>query len=446
MGINNPHDEHERFEEEARRFGLGERPPYPLAEKETAGQRDLSRRFVQSYPHGLEEVDVLHCMDGFTNAEIYHIAMATEALMLSSFCRGQCRECGLSAKPYSKENRQVFALEPLIRFMERYRMGGGLGKLMLYDASDPLDYPWLLQLLDYLESDDNYREIKVMTSCPRGAEELLQHLLKREPKKMQLMLSRLPSTEARLRESGALDMVIDDTRRRMEDYCCQGFDVAQRYKYTEPEPIGRNHFKGCLSSGFYCGDMMVLTPHLGPCCAEYHIASDMYPDERRLVPVREAKRVYFNNGFFSIGSNGGLGNSPSLYTPASDYTDLETGVTRKETALRHLAAYIYSIFKNVHRMKDYSCIMELHLNEIRAVLQKGEFVLPDDAGELEFYRELIPGLLQCVKASIDALPKGRGFMHSSAFIPEHYERLYNQIREMIEEYKVVIFFGGGGGG
>jgi len=431
MGLNDSPDDD--FALEAERFGLKEHMSYPLKDKETEYQRDLSQRWIESYPHGLEEVDVWKHLNGLTHPEIYHTAMATEALMLSSFCRGQCRECGLSAKPYTPKNRQIFALEPLIRFLEKYKTGGAIGKLMLYDASDPLDYPYLLQLLDYLEWDDNYREIKILTSCPSGTEELLEHLLKRDSEKIQLALSVLPSTSSRLQASGAWDMVVNDSRKRIEE----SFFAAQRWKNINPEPIGRNHSKGILSSGFYCGDMMVMTPHLGPCCAEYHIASDLYPTERRLVSVKKARRVYLHNEFFSVQPSPGFNPGPRLYVPESNYADLDTRIWHTETALRHLVAYIYSVFENVCGERDYSPIMLEHLKKILKALKEGEFVLPEDPKELEFYRKLIPKLLEEGKRNIAEFPKGVMYM-SSGFVPERYEALWNEIEQIVKDYQEVI--------
>ncbi len=432
----------DNFLREAELFGLEERKPYSLQERETDEQRDLSRRWVESYKHGLEEVNIWQRLEGLTHPEVHHMAMGIEALMLSSFCRGQCQECGLCAAPYTQENRQIFELEPLIRFLEKYRMGGALGKVMLYDASDPLDYPYLLQLLDYLEWDDNYREVKVVTACPTGTEELLEHVLQRGSEKIQFGLSVLPSTEGRLKKSGAWDTIIEDTRRKMEESPHGAWGIPRGWKYTMPNSVGKIHHEGGFSHGFYCGDMMVMTPHLGPCCGEYHVASDLYPTERRLVPVSESRKVYFHNEFFSVQFKDGFGgdHQPRIYTPHSDYTDLDTGEWHKEVALRHLAAFIYYALSNMQQRKGYSQSMEIHLGEIYEALKAGNFVLPDDYKELAFYRKMIPELLNYDPNS-DPLA-GREFF-GAVITPginpmDGHKRLWGMIGQVVKEFQEVI--------
>lgn len=77
-----------------------------------------------------------------------------------------------------------------------------------------MDYPYLLQLLAYLDENPNCREEMVKTSCPPGTEELLDCLLARGSEKLRLCLSVLPSTYPRLKD-GALEMVACDFRRRL---------------------------------------------------------------------------------------------------------------------------------------------------------------------------------------------------------------------------------------
>lgn len=436
---NSPKDD---FDREAELYGLKERPPYALEAAETAYQRDLSRRSIESYKYGLEEVDVWQHFEGFTHPQIFHTAMSTESLMLSSFCRGQCAECGLCAKPYGKNNRKIFALEPLIRFLEKYKVGAGLGKVMLYDASDPLDYPYLLQLLDYLEWDENFREVKVLTSCPRGTEELLEQLLQRRSEKLQLAVSQLPSTAGRLQKSGVLKLIAEDTRRRMEEEPFGWAGVAHRIKDGEPKAVGRYRGKGRLDDGFNCGDLTILTPHLGPVCGEYHIASDLYPTERRLIPVREARRVYLHNPFFSVQFNRGFAMAdaePKLYTPHSSYVDLDTGEWQhSEVALRHLAAFIYHTLVNMTDCKRYHSGMEQSLAEIQTALKNSTFVLPDDPKELAFYRKLIPELLNASPGMSDSFEEGvfrTGFVEIGGHSTKKYNELWGTIRKMVEEFK-----------
>lgn len=427
---------------EGERAFMRGRRPYDLAAHETDDQRALSRRWLESYPHGLEEVDIWEKWPELTAEQAPEVAMSTEALMLTSFCRGMCAECGLKARPYSAQNRQIFAIEPLIRFLDRYRMGGALGKLMIYDASDPLDYPYLLQLLDYLEQNPNYREVGLLTSCPPGTEELLGHLLARRSQKLKVNLSVLPSSSERLEQSGALELAREDFSRSV-DRCC-GWGGERRFRPIEPKPIGRNHSEGILAAGFYCGDMMVMTPDRGLCYAEYHVASDLYPTERKLVPVGEARRAVLRNEFFSFSfGNGFLSNGPRLYTPDSSYIDLDTNELCRETALRHLVAYIHSILENLGNMRDFSNTFFEHLKEIETTLREGTFVLPTDERELRFYRNLIVKLLRSGREYLDATPKGRMYLFSSNYRPEYYDQLWKEIEKVVGEYKGVILGGGG---
>lgn len=110
---------------------LGMCPPYSLAAHEIDEQRDLSRRWIEAYPQGIEEVNIWELCEGLNHSQIAEIAQATLALMLTSFCRGRCAECGLKAEPYSVKNNKAFALGPLIEFLDEFRLGGLSRKLML---------------------------------------------------------------------------------------------------------------------------------------------------------------------------------------------------------------------------------------------------------------------------------------------------------------------------
>lgn len=206
--------------------------------------------------------------------------------------------------------------------------------------------------------------------------------------------------------------------------------------------MGRNHRRGDLAAGFYCGDMMVMTPDQGSCCAEYHVASDLYPTERKLVPVRDSRRVAMHNDFFSISFGQGLlGNGARLYTPNSSYIDLETRELKQETVLRHLVAYIHSVLENLSAMKDFSRGMERNLGEIEETLRNGTFVVPGDEKEVIFYRALIVKLLKAGRDVLASIPRGGMFFHSSAYRPEDYDRHWTAIERLVENYKGVILGG-----
>ncbi|MBU1935028.1 hypothetical protein KKF04_03140, partial [Patescibacteria group bacterium] len=195
--------------------------------------------------------------------------------------------------------------------------------------------------------------------------------------------------------SGAHAAVIADYRRRIEA-AGPYQDVALRKKHREPKTIGRAHKKGYLAHGFSCGDETIITPHMGPCSGEYHIASDLYPTERKLTPVSESRRIYFHNKYFATQADDGFGmdHFPKLYTPNSSYVNIDTGEwAHDEVALRHLAAFIYYTLDNIMHRRTYNASMEDSLAKINEAIKSGKFVLPDDPEELGFYRKMILELL-----------------------------------------------------
>ncbi|MBI5411630.1 hypothetical protein HZA43_00460 [Candidatus Peregrinibacteria bacterium] len=126
-------------------------------------RKTLQQALLSRYPHGVEPVDIATFFDHRPWQETMLIVRTAEVLALSGFCSGHCPECGLSAKPYSQRNRKIFDPEKLIAFMEKFGIGNSINPLLLYDATDPLDYPYLFDILEYLERFSDLREIKVPT-------------------------------------------------------------------------------------------------------------------------------------------------------------------------------------------------------------------------------------------------------------------------------------------
>lgn len=411
-----------------------EKQPYCLERDETEDQRDLSRRMIESYQYGLEEMDVWEVVGELNQEEVETAVQGAEALMLSSFCTGGCRECGWDARPYSAQNRKIFALEPLIDFLEQHRIASPVGEIMLYDASDPLNYPYLLQLLDYLEQNSEYREVLVYTSCPPGTEELYQRLLERRSPKVRFQLSMLPSNMDRLRESGIAEMTFRNVEAAMAE---QGDFILPSYGAIGPRGVGRLHQKGSVAAGFSCGDMTILSPDRGFSSAIYHLASDLYPTERQLTSVVESRRVYLNNKFFSFELASGLRTAPILYTPGSTYIDLGSKELVSEMGLRHLAAYIHSVLMNFYEGRDYGFGMVMNWEPLEEALKSNSLIMPDDVGELNFYKHIIPAMLRDGRETLDSIPKGAVFLHSSGFVPEKYDALWSRI----EQHRKMIFRG-----
>lgn len=345
----------------------------------------IRQRLLETYRHGLEEVDISPFFAGRSERENQMIAGSVDSIMLSSFCRGGCGECGLNAKPYSRQNRKILKLEPLKESLSRYQFSP-LGQIVLHDASDPLDYPYLLELLEFLEHNPHINEVRILTSCPPGAEEVFDELLKANFSKMRLSLSVLPSTRERLNKSGVHTKAV---RASFSDYQ----EKAKLFRNIEPLAVGRNRKQGDLTMGFNCEDHTILTPE-GIFLAEYHAASDLYPNERKLVNVDEARKVPIGNQFFSLRLSSPFSKGAKIYTPWSTYIHLDQNErTDTEIALRHLFAYLYSVYENLADGLEFNFAFINNFNLIQAALEQNRFVLPDDSKELTFYQGVIKKIL-----------------------------------------------------
>lgn len=404
--------------------------------------RRASKQVLDLYP-SLIEVDPEDLIKGLNPEDVSMLLMSTEALALSTFCTGGCVECAAGAKPYSPRNKTIFAVDPLIKFMKKHHFSGGISGIRTYDDSDPLDYPYILKLLSWLDNHSGASEVKVLTSCPPGREEIFKILFKTKFKNVKVGLSVLPSNRDRLTRNGILDIAAQTPLRVFGTH---GFKHI-----VDDRPIGRNRAPGSLATGFSSGDSTILHPSHGFCSHEYHIASDFAPNEGVLKPVKESGRIYARNPFFAFQPMDMFGTSAKTYMPFSSYYKLGTHEYISEVSLRHIAAHVYSVYEAVAQSKRYSPVFEEGLNIMKnsfGVKAKNgghpSFQLPEDSKERSFYRDLIFKLMDGLRAVIDQYDENfcngvivmDNFNHGGA-----YAQLVERLDQVLRENHDAIFIG-----
>ncbi len=358
-------------------------PLCPPSWEVTDRQRDLGMRLKEAYEHGLIEVDPPSFFEGRPPWEVSPVSFSTDRIMLSSFCTGQCRECGRGSLPYSGENRFVFAPDALADYVQQYGLRGETGEgkgLFLYDASDVLDYPHLFELLHRLDQLSGVPCVQLLTSCPPGREEILRELIPLASDRIRIQLSVLPSNEGRLMEAGILDELC-----RLPHRYAEGAQFPWVKIVTDVVPVGRSHREGELFQGSLTHEGVILRPDRGPCSSLYHLASDRYPNEEALVPVYENRRVYGPQNLMLSSPSEGL-----IFRPESQYYDLDQqGRLVDETSLRHLTAFLHSAFSNFLQGFSFGSLMRENFGLIEEALEERRFEMPSDDEELIFYRQML---------------------------------------------------------
>ncbi len=393
----------------------------------------IQQRLLDTLQFGVEEVDVRALLAGIPERELHAFGMGLKIVQLSSFCRGNCKFCAASAKPYGKNNRQVLEPESLMAFLNQFHPT--FGKITLYDASDPCDYPWILELVTFLENNPDYTEINILSSCPPGGEEVFKALMGGDFRKLKMQLSLSGQNRERLTQNGILDWISEEHR--------MNYSGRMLIKPVREVGIGKLHVPGTLAAGFACEDETILSPD-GAMISEYHISSDLYPNEGNIKPLSEVKRVYTSMPFPNFTMGGMMMNGPRIYNPESYYYDLDDGHNFKTvTALRHLVAYLYSVAENLGKGCSYSFAMEDNWEKIMKALRSANFEMPKDEREAAFYKKIVRELLDNMKLFVEGdygrfYPEGRLLMDWSANETGTYKQLIRRIYREVQEYEKLL--------
>jgi hypothetical protein len=210
---------------------------------------------------------------------------------------------------------------------------------------------------------------------------------------------------------------------------------------VDPLAVGRGR-RGVnpdrLAVGFSTSETVILSPGESPYYYEHHLASELYPDEGKLVKVDDARKVPLPNPFRIIRPKDFFDSSALICTPYSGYQNLDTREITTEISYRHLAVYLYTILENITERRSYNHAIPKDFKIIMKAINEGTFLIPEDEKETEFYRQLIPKLLAALEqAAADAndpnsIPLSGRIVFGAS---EQYEQLVQFIKTTLAEFR-----------